>query len=112
MESGWARVARYIREAAAGRYSTHGEFAVAASLSVRTIEDLTAGRRTRYSTTTIYRVESALRWQHGSIQRIAEGGSPIIEEDADLAVVRDAWPQMSRRDRRAVLALIASLRRR
>lgn len=100
-----------IRSEAAGRYATDDELAHAAGLSKRTIEDLKAGRRSSYRESTLFAVEAALGWEHGSAQRVVEGMRPRREADPGLAAIRDAWPHLSARDRRVVLALVAALRK-
>lgn len=105
MERGWGRLAELIR-ADAARFRSLAELADTAGLSLRTVEELTAGRRTRYRDTTLHAVESALGWEHGAALRVVEGGRLRREPDPGLARVRDAWPRLSHRDQRIVLAVI------
>lgn len=109
MERGWRELADAIRADAPSRYDTAAQLARAAGLSPRTVEDLTAGRRTRYRETTLYAVESALGWEHGAARRVVEGGKLRRQDDAGLARVIDAWPRLSPRDRRVMLALLDAL---
>lgn len=111
MERGWKRLADQIRADAAGRYDTLRQLARAAGLSTRVVEDLTAGRRTRYRERTLAGVESALEWEPGSARRVVEGGKPRRLQDPDLARVVNAWPRLSERDRRVLLALLDALSR-
>lgn len=106
MDSGWRRLAEQIRSDAPSRFDTAAQLARAAGLSPRTIEDLTAGRRTRYRETTLYAVESALGWEHGAAQRIVEGGSVRRQDDAGLARITDAWPRLTEQSRRVLLAVL------
>lgn len=108
---GWRRLAELIRVEAASQYDTLTELAAAAGLSKRTIEDLTAGQRTGYRESTLYRLEAALGWEHGSAMRVVGGMKPRREADPGLAVIRDAWPRLSPRDRQIVLILVDALQR-
>lgn len=111
---GWARLAELIRaEMPAAGYSTVGQLARRAGVSRRTVEDLLAGKRTRYKDDTLYGLETALGWEHepSSVQRVVEGGKPIRVKDHGLARVEDAWPRLSERDRRIVLAIIELMSR-
>lgn len=109
MDLGWRRLAEAIRSDATGRYDTLGQLARAAGLSTRTVEELTAGRRTRYRDSTLYAIEAALGWEHGDAQRVVEGGKRQRRPDAGLARIEDAWPRLSERDRRVLLAVLDAL---
>jgi transcriptional regulator with XRE-family HTH domain len=109
MQEGWRRLAELIRADAAGRYDSLASMARAAGLSVRTIEDITAGRRRSYRETTLYRIEAALGWEHGSARRLVEGSPVQREIDPVFARVRDAWPRLTERDRHIVLAVVEAL---
>lgn len=111
MERGWRRLADAIRSDAPARYDTMSQLARAAGVSTRTVEELTAGRRTRYRESTLWAVESALGWEHGDALRIVEGRRRRRVRDPGLARITDAWPRLSDRDKRVLLVLLDALTR-
>jgi hypothetical protein len=65
--------------------------------------------RRSYRETTLYRIEAALGWEHGSARRLVEGSPVQREIDPVFARVRDAWPRLTERDRHIVLAVVEAL---
>lgn len=63
--------------------TTRESFAEATQLSSRMLGDVEKARRTNFDAGALARIEIALRWQSGSIDRILTGGDPVpISEDA------------------------------
>jgi transcriptional regulator with XRE-family HTH domain len=98
-------LADYLRHARALRRQTQAEFADDAGVSVRTIGNLEAGEVRQYDAQTIARLEAALGWAPGSVQRVLEGGAPVVESDELLAIVRQAWPRLPVEARRLLAEL-------
>lgn len=111
MDQGWQKLARLIRADAPALYKNNRELAIAAEVSVSTIESLKAGRRTSYRDVTLHGIEAALGWEHDSARAVVGGRQVVRQTDRALARVQDAWPHLSVRDRRIVLALVAALRK-
>ena len=103
----WGDVGRYMRRARALRRQTQAEFAREVGLSVRTVGALEAGEHRSYDETTVVRVESALGWAPGSLDRVANGGRPIVERDPMLARIVDAWPRLPTEIKRMLSQLVA-----
>lgn len=95
----------------AARFDTLTQLARAAHLSVRTVEDLTAGRRSSYRDSTLRAIEAALGWERGDAQRVVQGAQPRRLPDHGLGQIVDAWPRLSERDRAVMLAVLEALRR-
>jgi hypothetical protein len=108
---GWNRLAELIR-AEVARQGGARAFAESSGIGQRTVERLENGEQSGYRTGTIDRLEAAMGWQHGSVDRVLEGGQPQPLPDPIMAKILDAWPHLSRRDRRVVLALVEALRQR
>ncbi len=81
------------------------KFIRSSGLGRSTIYDLRAGTRTSYESDTLARLEAALRWNPGSVERVLRGGDPDRIEDAKLARVLKGWPDLTPE----VQALIADL---
>lgn len=96
----WSRVGGQLRRARAIRRQTQAEFAHEIGVSVRLLGQLEAGEARQYDPTTIHRVESALGWAQGSVERVANGQPPVVEVDELFARIRDAWPRLPLEARR------------
>jgi hypothetical protein len=90
-------------------YRSRRAFAAAAGLGQRTIDKLEKGVRVTYQPHTRDKIEAALHWVPGSIEVVLAGGEPEIVTDDALRRVLAAWPDLSDRDREAVLSLVTSL---
>jgi transcriptional regulator with XRE-family HTH domain len=101
----WREVGESVRRARGARRQTQADFAHEIGLSVRLVGALESGETRSYEPATIDRVEAALGWAHGSVQRVVEGGRPVIEADPYLARVRDAWPRLPPEFRRMLAEL-------
>lgn len=95
----WTVVGDAVRRSRALRRQTQAEFAREVGLSVRTVGSLEAGEPRQYDETTVSRVESALGWAHGSVDRVINGQPPIVQVDPWLARILDAWPRLDDRAR-------------
>jgi transcriptional regulator with XRE-family HTH domain len=74
---GWSELAQAVigRRVELGHHVREA-FADASGLSVRTLSDIERARRTSYDPATLARVEQALQWLPGTVDRIlAEGGA-------------------------------------
>lgn len=109
MAAHWRRLGELIRADQEQLYGTQQEFADAAGVSLRTVESLLSGQPANYRTRTVADVEAALEWEPGSIQRVLEGGRPRRSPHPELARVARAWPRLSDRDRRLILALVGAM---
>lgn len=112
-DAGWTRLGRRIK-AERGRkgYPTAAALADAAGLSVRTVEIIEAGSRPwRPRDTTQAKIERALGWQPGSVERIVNGGRPRQAADPLLQRVIAAWPQLSGDDQVQMTELVERLAR-
>lgn len=107
---GWQRLAELIRADAVALYRTHERFARSAHLGKRTVEKLLAGQPGNYRPDTVYRVEAALGWEHGSLEDVLAGRDVTYVQDGGLATIEEAWPHLSPRDRRIILAVLDALR--
>ena len=76
-----------------------------AGLSPRTLFDLRAGERTFYRADTLDRLELALDWSPGSVDRVLAGRQPQRKRDADMARIERVWPELSPEARRMVADL-------
>lgn len=103
----WQDLGEHVRRARIIRRETQAEFAAEVGLSVRTIGSLEAGERCQYDETTIVRIESALGWAPGSVDRVVEGRAPTVVAGPYLARILDIWPRLPR-DYRRVLAYLAA----
>lgn len=99
-------MARQIAAERSRRWATRGEFAQAAGVSKRVLDDLENGRRSNYTESTLGRVEAALGWEPSEIRTRAEGRKPGQTYDRHMRRLRDAWPHLSN-DARAILADLA-----
>lgn len=98
-------LADHVRRARALRRQTQAEFAEDVGVSVRTIGNLEAGEVRQYDAQTIARLEHALGWAPGSVERVLEGGAPVVETDELLAIIRQAWPRLPVEARRLLAEL-------
>lgn len=106
MARDWRAAGERIAIERARRWPNRVDFAVATGLSVRVLEDLEGGRPKNYAPDTLAAVEIALRWEPGSVYRIADGLAPRYEMGPQLRAIFDAWPALSD-EVRSILALIA-----
>lgn len=88
----WSRVGDAIQEARLPLWPVRADFAHAARLSVSTVEDLEHGVPKDYSRATRAKVERALGWAPGDVDRILDGGEPT--RDPLLQHVINAWPRL------------------
>lgn len=103
------RVGARIHRERAQRWRTRTAFAQATGVSVRLLVDLENGKRTQYRAETLASVERMLGWAPGEIEASAEGGAPRRRTDRDLTRLVNAWPRLSPRDRRTLLAVAEQL---
>jgi transcriptional regulator with XRE-family HTH domain len=85
---------------------TQGEFASAIGMSARTLGDLERGKAADYDDDTRAAIESAVRWEPRSVERVLEGGKPRRARDNVLAQFEQAWIELSP-DARRLLVLLA-----
>jgi transcriptional regulator with XRE-family HTH domain len=113
VSDGWQRLGRRVKAERGRRgYLTAGELAAAAGLSVRTVETIESGAHTgRPRETTLAKLERALGWQDGSVERILEGGRPRYVTDPLLERVVAVWPQLAGDDQIRVVGLVERLAR-
>lgn len=84
------------------------ELADNAHLSTRTIGDVEHARRSRYSESTLERLESALSWEPGSAEAVLHGGDPTPSGQAErripprLVELADLYHELDNDDRKAL----------
>lgn len=100
------RLGRAIARERGPRWRSRRDFASAAGISTRTVDDLETGRRDNYLDTTLAAVELALGWQFGTCVRVVQGGRVVHEVDPDLARLLVLWRRLSR-DARLMLVEVA-----
>jgi transcriptional regulator with XRE-family HTH domain len=105
-DTGWRRLARVLAEEAKAQRLSWSALARRARVSPRTLFDLRQGDRSSYEGEILDRIETALGWQPGSIERVLEGRAPTRMADPDLARIHHAWRDLPPEVRR-VLADVA-----
>lgn len=111
-ETEWRRVAERIAAERGRQHITPAQLAYRAGLSIRTVEYLEEGQRQRYRRETIARVEDALGWGPGSVDRVRVGQPPIYSYDRTLSRVRDLWPLLTTEEQDFVAELVDLFARR
>lgn len=107
MSSDWKRLGAVVTTERIRRgHHTLAAFARATGLSRTTLDSIENARKDGYSPTTTAALEHALGWQVGSVDRVLRGLGPLLDEDADLTALIDAWPRLSPGSRR-MLRLLA-----
>lgn len=97
----WRAVGERVATERARRW-TRPEFARAAGISVRVLEDLETGKPRNYSPDTLGPIERALRWEPGSCYRIADGLQPRYAGGPELRAIIDNWHRLPDSFRRAL----------
>lgn len=84
----WERLGKYVvaRRVNLG-FDIRPEFAAAAQITTRVLSDIENGKRGNYDKVTIAKLEAALGWETGSVERVAEGGEPWLKEQTPAAEV-------------------------
>lgn len=102
-EEGWANLGRLVREKRGNL--TQRAFAGQAAMSPRTLRSIENAETSRYSASTVMRIEDLMQWKHGSVERVAHGLQPEYDDDPEFARLRDIWPSLSIDARRMLLNL-------
>lgn len=106
MSSDWKRLGAVVTTERIRRgHHTLSAFARATGLSRTTLDSIENARKAGYSPTTIAALEHVLGWQVGSVDRVLRGLGPLLDEDADLTALIDAWPHLSPGSRRILRRL-------
>ena len=108
MADDWRRLGRFVAAERARLGLSPAQLAAQIGLSKRTIENVEAGGRDTYRHTTLSRIEDALGWEPGSVERILAGGDPARTRDPVLEQLAVLWPSLTPRQRRAVLELVSA----
>ncbi len=104
----WPRLAREV-EAEMSRQGLSGAgLAKRCGFSERTVYAILNSEQTSYHPDTLTRLESALWWEQGSVERVLGGRKPTRKPDPDLARIEHAWRDLPPILRR-VLADVADL---
>jgi transcriptional regulator with XRE-family HTH domain len=98
----WQRLADAMEEERVRQRFSWAELARRAKVSERTIYDMRHAAQDAYSPQTLDRLERALWWTHGSLDRVLDGKAPQRERDPDLARIHLAWRDLSPDARRAL----------
>jgi DNA-binding Xre family transcriptional regulator len=67
------------------------QLADAMGMSKTTVENIEAGRRTRYRATTMGHLQDAIGWEPGAVDEVLSGGKPRPYVDPTLARVLAVW---------------------
>lgn len=93
---GWVRLGRVVAAERSRRWRSRADFARAAGISARVIDDLEKGRRGNFSDLTLGAVEAALGWQPGACLRVVQGGQVRRRTpDELLSRLLEVWPRLS-----------------
>lgn len=89
------RLGRLVAVERARRWRSRAEFARAAGISARVIDDLEKGRRGNFSDLTLSAIEAALGWQPGAARQVVQGGAVLrMGPDELLSRLLELWPQL------------------
>lgn len=102
MTDGWRRLGQEIAKARDRKRWSTQQLADVMEMSVTTVENLEAGKRSNYRPTTIRRLEDALGWDPDSVAGVLAGDAPRPVLDSTLARIHDAWAELSDDQRLAV----------
>jgi transcriptional regulator with XRE-family HTH domain len=111
---GWTHLGEIIQRERKRRRLTQAQFADAIGLKPRTISNIERAAKESYDPSTIDAIELAMRWQVGSVDRVVNGQSPILEREAEDALterMRELWPRLSPDAREAVVRIVELLAR-
>lgn len=100
----WERVGAAVQAARTPRWPRRADFAKAAGLSLSTISHIEHGVDKDYGRATRDKIERALHWAPGDIERIAEGGEPT--QEPDLQHVIDCWWQLDVQVRAVIVGIV------
>lgn len=74
--------AKVIRARTDRGMTSREQLAATSGIAIRIISDIEKGRRTNFTASTQAKLERALGWEHGSVNAVLAGGSPIRPEGA------------------------------
>ncbi len=95
MDARWARLGRLVDAERARRRLSWAELARDARIGVRTLHDIHHGTRGNYTAEILTKLESALWWEPGSVERVLAGrGDPVRIPDPHRARIDHAWPDL------------------
>lgn len=75
----WRRLGTLVAAGRSVRGMTQTQFAAVAGVSLSTVKNVEGGKTRRRMPLHAARLESALKWQAGSMQSVLDGGMPIYE---------------------------------
>jgi transcriptional regulator with XRE-family HTH domain len=105
MPKRWDLLAGHVTTQRAYLGYSIAQLASISGLSTSTLDNVEHGRKTSYDPATISALERALRWRHGSVERILNGLEPQPMQDPDLDALIAAWPKLSPGARRMLRIL-------
>ena len=94
MDPRWGRLAVAVDAERQRLRLSWARLAKTAGMSPRTLYDLRAGERTSYQAETLDKLELALHWESGSIDRVLGGRSPLRKADPEMARIQRVWPDL------------------
>jgi transcriptional regulator with XRE-family HTH domain len=109
---GWTDLAALVRRERVSRKMTQARFAEAIGLHPRTISNIESASKDNYGPRTKDAIEIAMRWQLGSVDRVANGQKPIPErgrEDPLAERMLELWPMLTPDAREAVVRIVELL---
>lgn len=96
MDGDWRKLGIEItRRRSEMGYRSRPAFARFSGLSLRILDYLEAGARETYRPSTLDRIEYALGWRPGTVERVLGGHNPTLDADRHMAVLRELWPDLS-----------------
>ncbi len=113
----WQRLAALVSERRADLGMTQEDVRAAGGPSTATMRLIEGGHQSRYQPVILGRLETALKWERGSVRRILAGGDPVAASDEPLPVAPQPAPLPVADDAEAVasagiIALLPPLERR
>lgn len=106
----WKRLSVAIEAERKRQRVSWSALARAGGLSPRTLFDLRNARASQYHADTLDRLESALRWESGSVERVLRGRPPIRKQDLEWARIEQAWPDLPLSVRQLLANIAESMR--
>jgi len=88
----WSRLADLVSERRADLGMTQEDVRAAGGPSTATMRLIEGGHQSRYQPVILGRLETALKWERGSVRRILAGGDPVPVSDEPARTVLEPAP--------------------
>jgi DNA-binding XRE family transcriptional regulator len=103
----WQRLGDAVSARRSELGETRAAIAHAAGISPTTLYQLEKARQAGFDDRTLLAVERVLGWRPGSVQRVLEGGSAVLQRDPDFTAIEQVWEKLAPGHRR-MLRLLAT----